>query len=48
MHVPAIRFIVGLSISNNTFKITIAVCEILGHFVKNLYFVNNCLIKVLI
>ena len=32
---------VGLSISNYTFKITISVCVIWGHFIKKWYFVNN-------
>ena len=38
---------VGLPVSNYTFEFTILwVCEIRGNFVKILYFVNNCLIKV--
>ena len=38
---------VGLKSSNYNWKIMIfAICEIWGNFVKNWYFVNNCLIKV--
>ena len=39
---------VGLKTSNYTWKIMIFVdiCKIWGNFVKNWYFVNNCLIKV--
>ena len=42
--------VVGLSLSNHTFKITIlvSICKIWGNFVKNWYFVNNHLFKVLI
>ena len=38
---------VGLKSSDYTFKnMILLICEIWGNFVKNWYFVNNCLIKV--